>query len=213
MSDELVAGARGALSDAVHALVGMQVEHVEQNGRQVPIPVDSLYDQLREASYGERADGGGARRSEPGSRTPGWSDALSLLEVIDRRVGEWSIGEGLAPGRARTARRLYALADATWTPDDIGYVRKLAHDIDTWAARARRLLDDEHVWELRAPCPSCGETLVTGQDSAGETVSQYALRANLSAAECLACGMQWAPEYYRMLGELIGAPRLDGILE
>lgn len=213
MSDELVADARRALSDAVHALVGMQVEHVEQNGRQVPIPVDSLYDQLREASYGERADGGGARRSEPGSRTPGWSDALSLLELIDRRVGEWSIGAATVPGRELTVRRLYAIADNAWAPEETGYVRRLARDIDTWAARARRLLDDEHVWELRAPCPSCGETTVSGQDSAGDTVSQYALRANLSSAECLACGMQWAPEYYRTLGALIGAPLPDGVLE
>ncbi|MFC4128880.1 DUF7341 domain-containing protein [Nocardia rhizosphaerae] len=213
MSDELVAGARAALADAVHALVGMQVEHVEQNGRQVPIPIDSLYDQLCEASLGERQDGGSVRRPEPGSRAPGWSDALSLLELIDRRVGEWSIGAAEVPGRAVTARRLYALADTAWAPEDVAYVRRLAAQVDSWAVRVRRLLDEEREWELKAPCPSCGEMVIAGQDGSGETVRQYVLRANLSGAECLSCGMQWAPEYYRLLGALIGAPTPEGILE
>ncbi|MFD6400783.1 hypothetical protein [Nocardia sp. NPDC060249] len=213
MNDELVAGARNALADAVHDLVGMQVERIERDGHPVSVPVDSLYDQLCEARYGERADTGGARRPEPGSRAPGWSDAMSLVELIDRKVGEWSIGAAAVPGRTLTVRRLYALADATWAPEEVAHVHKLARDINGWVVRAHNLLNAEHEWELRAPCPSCGETTMSSQDSAGETVRQYVLRANLSAAQCISCGMDWAPEQYRALGALIGAPLPPGVLE
>ncbi|WP_043654420.1 DUF7341 domain-containing protein [Nocardia thailandica] len=211
--DDLVVGHRRALADAVHALVGMQVERVERDGRQVSVPIDSLYDQLAESTHGQQQDGSGARRPEPGSRAPGWADALSLLEVIDRRVGEWSIGQASVPGRAVTPRRLYALADHPWAPEDLAAVRRMTRQVHEWARRVRALLDEEREWELRAACPSCGALDVTTRNGAGEEVRTYALRANLSSAQCIACGTSWAPEQYRLLGALIGAPLPNGILE
>ncbi|MEV6219925.1 hypothetical protein [Nocardia sp. NPDC051833] len=213
MSDELAAGARAALSDAVHGLVGLQSERIYRDGRTVPIIVDSLYDQLREATAGEQQDGAGARRPEPGSRAPGWADALSLLEVIDRRVGEWSIGVAKVPGRELTVRRLYALADNLWAPEQVGLVRRMERQVRDWCARINALLGDAREWELRAPCPACGVTMVATENGSGETVHAYALRANLSAAQCISCGADWAPEQYRLLGMLIGAPLPPGVLE
>lgn len=217
MSDELVLGARRELDAAVHALVGIRHDMIERDGGSRRVVLPSLYDELCEARMGEQSSGG-ARRPLPGSRAPGWADALSLVVEIDQRAAAWHPVAPAEPAdRPVTARRLWALADRTWTPEEIGAVRRKTAAVRRWVNLANTLLPapDEaaHQWDLRAPCPACGETSILVDSGAGEQVRRYVLRADRSAAQCVSCGTSWAPEQYRLLARMIGADLPDGVLE
>lgn len=215
---ELVAGAARALDAAVHALVGIRRDTIERDGTgSETVYLPSLYDDLCESRMGE-VNIEGARQTGSGSRPPGWTEALSLVVEIDQRVARWHPSAPTEPAdRPVTARRLWALADRKWTPDDVRQVRDMARTVQGWVARGTALLptheDTQHRWELRAPCPACGETTMLVDAGAGETVRRYVLQADRSAAQCLSCATSWAPEQYRLLAAMIGASLPSGVLE
>ncbi|MGY1946605.1 DUF7341 domain-containing protein [Nocardia asiatica] len=213
---ELVAGARAAFADAVHQLIGLRPDTIERDdfGTQ-PIVRDSLYVELMEARYGERV-GEAVRRQGTGSRTPGWTDAISLLDRIDRRVQLWWPSAPFEPvTQPLTVRRLYALSDYRWCPQDIGSLRHMTREVQAWVERANTLLPTEvtHTYELRAACPACGETTTQVDDGSGELVRQYVLQASQSSARCVACETNWDPGQYRLLASMIGADMPEGVLE
>lgn len=203
---ELVAGAHTAFADAVHALVGLRPDTIERDDYTCEtVVLDSLYAELLEAKYGEKQDQGSVRRAVHGSNAPGNTDIISLLDRIDRRVHLWWPSSPFEPAEQPiTVRRLYALVDYQWRPQDVAELRSMTREVQAWADRAEALLTGGRTWELRAPCPSCGETVVNDTDSSGETVRRYVLQANLSSAACLACGTTWAPEHYKVLAGMIG---------
>lgn len=215
-TSELVAGAHAAFSDAVHALIGLRPDSIERDDFTTePIVLDSLYTELCDARHGERA-GEGTRRPPAASRAPGWTDALSLLDRIDRTVQLWWLETPWEPAdQPVTVRRLYALVDHPWRPQDIGELRHMTREVGSWVERIHILLPTEevHMWELRAACPSCGETTVQVDDGAGELVRRYVLQADKSSAKCVACETSWAPETYRLLAAMIGAELSPGVLE
>ncbi|WP_280389832.1 DUF7341 domain-containing protein [Nocardia wallacei] len=215
-TSELVAGARAAFSDAVHALIGLRPDSIERDDFGTEAIVrDSLYTELLEAKHGERQADGASRRPTPGSRPPGWTDALSLVVRIDQETARWWPHTPTEPaGQPITVRRLYALVDWQWAPHEIDDLRKRTRQVDDWVKRARTLLPTEiqHTWELRAPCPACGETTQL-IDNDGEHVRRYVLQADASSAKCVACETSWAPENYRLLAQMIGAEIPDGVLE
>jgi hypothetical protein len=215
-SPELVAGARAAFSDAVHALIGLRPDRLERDdfGTQA-IVRDSLYTELLEAKHGERQADGASRRPTPGSRPPGWTDALSLLIEIDQHVARW--WTPTPPDdydRPVTVRRLYALVDHGWRPQDVDGVRHMTKVVRGWVKAIGALLPTEevHTWELRAPCPACGETTQLVH-SDGEHVRRYVLQADASSAKCVACETSWGPDQYRLLAAMIGAGLPPGVLE
>lgn len=213
---ELVTGAYSAFSDAVHALIGLRPDTIERDDFTTePIVLDSLYTELCEACQGERR-GEAVRRPPAASRAPGWTDALSLIIQIDQTVKAWwpTVPDD-AHGRHVTVRRLYALLDHGWRPQDVGQLGRMTAKVAKWVECANNLLPTEvtHTWELRAPCPACGETTVNVDDGAGEQVRTYVLQADKSSAKCVACETSWSPEHYRLLAALINAPLPDGVLE
>jgi hypothetical protein len=214
---ELVAGTVAAFSDAVHALIGLRPDTIERDDFSTEAIVrDSLYTELLDARHGERHADGSTRRPTPGSRPPGWTDALSLIVRIDQRVAEWWPATPTdTHGQPLTVRRLYALADHGWRPQDLGTVQRLTREVEAWVARARVLLPTEvtHTWELRAPCPACGETTQLVDDGSGEQVRRYVLQADTSSAKCAACETSWDPSRYRLLAQMIGAALPPGVLE
>ena len=195
---ELVAGAHRAFVDAVHDLIGLRPDRIERDDYTQGIVRSSLYDELQEAKHGEQ-EGQGGRRPAPGSRPPGWTDALSLVVQIDQRVAGWW------PAAGDTVQRLYALVDWQWAPHELSTLKDYTRTVEAWVKRARTLLPTEghHLYELKAPCPACGETYVQ-VESAGEQVQRYALQANLSAARCQACETTWAPEDFVSLSRQLG---------
>ncbi|MFE7744390.1 hypothetical protein [Nocardia sp. NPDC057455] len=216
---ELVAGARAAFTDAVHQLIGLRPDSIERDdfGTQ-PIVRDSLYVELMEARYGECV-GETVRRQGTGSRTPGWTDAISLLDRIDRTVARWWPNiNGLAddyPDRPITVQRLYILVDWPWSPHELAELKRYTRQVEVWVERANILLPTAvtHTYELRAACPACGETTTTVDDGSGELVRQYVLQADQSSARCVACETSWAPECYRVLAAMIGSEMPPGVLE
>jgi hypothetical protein len=214
---ELVAGAHAAFTDAVHALIGLRPDVLERDDFTQPIVRDSLYVELMEARFGERV-GETVRRQGTGSRTPGWTDAISLLDRIDRRVKSWWPAAPFEPAtQPLTVRRLYALCDYQWcpVPEDLGMLRRMTRDVQAWVERANALLPTEvtHTYELRAACPACGETTTQVDDGSGELVRQYVLQASQSSARCVACETNWDPGQYRLLASMIGADMPAGVLE
>ncbi|WP_063023882.1 DUF7341 domain-containing protein [Nocardia niwae] len=213
---ELVAGAVTAFSNAVHALIGLRPDTIERDDFTTePIVLDSLYTELMEARFGERA-GTGVRRPTPGSRAPGWTEAISLLDQIDRTVTRWwPTLTTTYPGRPITVQRLYTLVDWPWSPHELADLKRYTRQVEVWVQRANTLLtaDAGHTYELRAACPSCGETTVQVDDGSGETVRQYVLQADQSSARCVACETSWSPDSYRLLAAMIGAEMPEGVLE
>lgn len=213
---ELVAGAHTAFADAVHELVGMRADSIERDDyTREHVILDSLYLELLELRFGERRGSESVRRSTHGSAAPGNTDAISLLDQIDRTARTWwpNLGDEY-PEHPPTVRRLFLLADWPWSPHEVADLKQMTRQVWTWIDRANTLLapEQQHTWELRAACPSCGETSIL-VDDAGEQVRKYVLQANQSSAACLACGMNWAPEGYRALAVELGAPPLEGVLE
>jgi hypothetical protein len=213
---ELVAGAYGAFEEAVHNLIGLRPDVIERDDfTREAIVLDSLYTELCDARHGERR-GEGTRRATPASRAPGWTDALSLLDRIDRRVQLWWPETPLEPTEQHvTVRRLYALLDHQWRPQDVRELRHMAREISGWVQSIGVLLPTEeiHTWELRAPCPSCGETTTQVDDGSGELVRRYVLQADKNSAKCAACETTWDPTYYHLLARMIGAELPPGVLE
>jgi hypothetical protein len=213
---ELVAGAHVLFERAVHALIGMRPEQIERDDfTREHIVLDSLYIELCEARHGERA-GEAVRRPPAASRAPGWTDALSLIISIDRRVAMW--WPDTPPddhGTLVTVRRLHALVDHAWRPQDVRELQRMTREVDGWVERARILLPTEevHTWELRAACPACGETTTQVDDGTGELVRRYVLQADKSSAKCAACETSWDPSHYRFLAQMIGAELPPGVLE
>ncbi|WP_280465962.1 DUF7341 domain-containing protein [Nocardia brasiliensis] len=205
-----------AFGDAVHDLIGLRPSTIERDDfTQEPVVLDSLYTELYEARYGEQR-GPGDRRPTPGSRPPGWTDAISLIDRIDRTVAIWwPITPDDQHSRPATIRRLYALLDYQWRPQDVGTLKRMTNTVEGWVVRARNLLPTEetHTWELRAPCPACGATTTQVDDGTGELVRRYALQADKSSASCSECETSWAPEQYRFLAAVIGAALPTGVLE
>ncbi|MEV4127120.1 hypothetical protein [Nocardia sp. NPDC049707] len=213
---ELVAGAYTAFSDAVHDLIGLRPDSIERDDfTRETIVLDSLYIELCEARHGERR-GEAIRRPPAASRAPGWTDALSLIIQIDQTVKAWwpTVPDD-SHNRHVTVRRLYALLDHGWRPQDVGLLRRMTKQVSKWVRTANNLLPTEetHSWELRAACPACGETTVNVDDGAGEQVRTYVLQADKSSAKCIACETSWGPEHYRLLAALINAPLPPGVLE
>lgn len=211
---ELVAGAHAAFADAVHDLIGLRPDTIERDDYTQQIVRDSLYTELCDAKMGERSTSTAGGGGKPGA--PGSIDALSLIVRIDKAVARWWPHVPPAPAdQPVTVRRLYALVDYQWSPHEIGQLRGMTRTVQSWVTRARRLLPTqiEHEYELKAACPTCGETYVTTDDGSGELVRRYALVAKLSSAACAACGMVWAPEYFAMLGQMIGAGLPPGVLD
>ncbi|MET8430122.1 hypothetical protein [Nocardia sp. NPDC004860] len=212
---ELLAGAQTAFSDAVHALISLRPDTIDRDGGPEHIVRGSLYRELLEARHGERIEDT-LVRSAPASTAPGWTDAMSLVIRIDQRVAVWwpEIPAGTATVPV-TVRRLYALVDYQWRPQDVGELRRMEREVLAWVARARVLLPTEatHMWELRAACPACGETMIHADDGSGEQVRRYVLQADRSSARCIACETTWAPEHFAALARLIGAGLPEGVLE
>ncbi|WP_068059301.1 DUF7341 domain-containing protein [Nocardia xishanensis] len=212
---ELVAGAHTAFVDAVHALIGLRPDTITRDDGTTTIVLDSLYAELLEARHGEQ-------RSDPTagtvykSRPPLWIDAASLLHQIDRTVaGWWRHLPADDHGLPATVRRLHALVDHDWRPQDVGELRRMTRTVEDWVQRVKTLLPEEvtHTWELRAACPACGETTLHVDDGSGELVRRAVLQANQSGAHCLACTTTWAPEYFAILARTIGAGLPEGVLE
>ncbi|MFD3594312.1 hypothetical protein ACFWU5_16435 [Nocardia sp. NPDC058640] len=200
---ELVAGARNRFVDATHALIGLRLHTVTLGDSAKTTVLDSLYTELQEARHGEQAaDARG--HTVPGSRPPVWTDAISLLDEIDRAVATWWPHTPPADGTAVTTRRLHALADYPWAPDDVAVLRRMTRHLNAWTDRIRQLLVGERVWELKAPCPVCGETTVIAVNGAGEHVRRTALQVTVSGARCIGCEATWAPEKFQALGAAIG---------
>ncbi|BAD58811.1 DUF7341 domain-containing protein [Nocardia farcinica] len=213
---ELVEGARAAFADAVHDLIGWRSDTIERDDGPETVVRSSLYSDLTDARLGETY-GYSSRRPTPASRGPGWSEALSLLVQIDQRVAQWWPGvPDNQHGQPLTVRRLYALCDHGWRPQDVAVLRRMARVVRSWVGQAEALLGEDaaaHRYELRAACPACGALHVWGEDAAGETVRRYSLVVDRSSAQCLACDTRWAPEYYAILARTIGAGLPDGVLE
>ncbi|MGW5519100.1 DUF7341 domain-containing protein [Nocardia africana] len=211
---ELVAGAQAAFSDAVHALVGKRPDSIERDDETSEVIVrDSLYNELQEAKHGEQV-GQGSRRPAPSSRPPGWTDALSLVVRIDQTAARWWPAIPDEPvGQPVTVRRLYALADWSWSPHELADLKQHTREVLAWVDRAKTLLPTEeiHTYELRAPCPACGE-LTMLVDSAGEQVRKYVLQTTIHAARCLACDTRWGADYFVTLARQLGGLP-DGVLE
>ncbi|WP_306365339.1 hypothetical protein [Nocardia sp. CC227C] len=205
---ELVHGAHAALTDAVHALVGLRPDTIQRDDGPEAIVRESLYTELLEARHGED-NGDTFVRSAPASSVPGWTDALSLQVRIDMRTATWWPATPAEPAsQPVTVRRLYALSDHPWRPEDVALLRTMTREIDAWVERARTLLPTEiaHTYELRAACPACGETTMLVDGGAGELVRRYVLQATQTAAWCIACETSWPPAQFALLGRLIGAP-------
>jgi hypothetical protein len=211
---ELLAGAHAAFSDAVHDLIGKRPDTIDRDDHTQTIVRDSLYNELHEAKHGEQV-GQGSRRPAPGSRPPGWTDALSLVVRIDQRVTVWwpalPVDEH---GYGATVSRLYALVDHAWRPQDIPDIRQMTREVTAWVERARILLPTEeiHTYELRAACPACGETVMYSDDGAGEQVRRYVLQTTIHSARCLACETRWDADYFVTLAQQLGGLP-DGVLE
>lgn len=214
-TSELLTGAHTAFSDAVHALIGLRPDIIDRDNGPEHIVRGSLYVELLEARHGERIEDT-LVRSAPASTAPGWTDAMSLVIRIDQRVALWwpdiPSGEVSLPV---TVRRLYALVDHGWRPQDVGELRRMEREVLAWVARAHVLLSAEvtHMWELRAACPACGETTTLADDGSGEQVRRYVLQADRSSARCSACETTWAPEHFVALARSIGAGLPEGVLE
>ncbi|AXK88583.1 hypothetical protein IU443_28685 [Nocardia farcinica] len=211
---ELLAGAVVAFTDAVHALVGHRPDTITDDNTTRHIILDGRYTELTEARHAQHDTNGlrGVYKSKP----PLWIDACSLLDQIDRTVHEW--WPTPAPGDPRqpaTIRRLHALTDHPWRPQDLPGLNVMTRIILGWVDRIDTLLPAEplHTWELTAACPACGETTVLVEDEAGEMVRRAALRATKSSAVCQACDTNWAPEHFLGLAAAIGASLPDGVLE
>lgn len=213
---ELVAGAHTAFADAVHALIGLRPDHIIRDNHTEPVILDSIYSELLEARFGEKREQESVRRSVHGSNAPGNTDIISLLDRIDRTTRRWWPTAPTEPeSQPATVRRLYALTDHRWEPHMVGLLRRRTHQIESWVTRGNWLLAHEtrHQWELRAPCPACGETVTSVDDGHGELVRKYVLQASASSAMCVACETVWAPEHFRNLAAQIGAGMPTGVLE
>lgn len=211
---ELLAGATSAFADAVHDLVGRRPDTIARDdGSHETIIRAGLYLELQEAKHGEQV-GQGSRRPAPGSRPPGWTDALSLVVRIDQRVATWWTGTPDDDGLPVTVRRLYALVDHNWRPQDIAGIRQMTREVTAWVERAKVLLPTEevHTYELRAPCPACGETVMYADDGSGEQVRRYVLQTTIQSARCLACETRWDAEHFVALARQLGGLP-SGVLE
>lgn len=212
---ELVAGAHTAFADSVHALIGLRPDTLVRDDGTTAVVLDSLYAELVEARHGEQR-GDRTAGTVYKSRPPLWIDAASLLHQIDRTVAGWWRGMPADDhGLPITVRRLHALVDHTWRPQDVGQLRRMTHTVNDWVTRVKTLLPEQvtHTWELRAACPACGETTMLVDDGAGETVRRAVLHADRSSAACLACGTTWAPEHFELLAQMIGAHLPEGVIE
>ncbi|MBF6358166.1 hypothetical protein IU449_27085 [Nocardia higoensis] len=211
---ELLAGARRAFADAVHELVGRRPDTIIGDEYTRHVILDDRYTELVEARYGQQQADNGGLRGVYKSKPPLWIEACSLIDLIDRTVASWwpkpPVGE-----QPVTIRRLYALTDYGWRPQDVDALHEMTRVVSGWVDRINQLLPEEprHEWELTAACPACGESTVLVDDGAGEIVRRAALRANQSSAVCLACGADWRPEAFVHLAQQIGAGLPPGVLE
>lgn len=193
-----------ALSEAVHNLVGRTTTYLDRDeGTTEPNIVwgDSKYQQLVDYMSGAQGTrNGNTARSMP----PVVLDAVALVDTIDRTVREWQPTAGTGPALDETVRRLHLIVDYPWTPDDTAPMEAMTAKLQVWVARIDNLLDPPARWTISAACPSCGESTVYREDSAGEQVRSPALSIDTGGCECQACHMIWDPSYFAHLARTLG---------
>jgi hypothetical protein len=140
-------------------------------------------------------------------------DAVDLQSEIDLTVMMWH--PPVPAGRKHpTMRRLAALDDVTFRPQDTGKVTRWSVTARGWASRIKTLLDPEAVKTISAPCPACGTETVWRRDSTGEAVRQPALQlVTNQGCTCMACRTSWTPDKYLWLCKLLGFQLPEGVLD
>lgn len=201
---ELVAGASFRFDDAVQDLVGVRSTVIEQAGKQRHVILPSLYDELEESRHDGAQPGAVTSRPVHESKPPMNLAPVSLLHEIDKRVREWwPHTPADDSGRAVTVRRLHALVDYRWAPEDVAALRSMTRQVEAWTQRVRDQLDRGHRWTLKAACPVCGEEWFV-VDRGGEQVVKPALTVTIDGGLCGACGATWGKDELALLGQLVG---------
>jgi hypothetical protein len=200
------------LGDAVAALTAGQAHPLPGAGSGW---LPSRYVMLRGALCGTR--GGGGRKSQPSSMIPCWVDALKLLITIDDRAAElerWHRGRcagcpvcrHLADrnGDHPTVRRVCALPDYPWRPQDSRALLEITGELDGYAKAIDDLFAPKPIY-LPDPCPQCGQSATYRFTDDGQRVRTSALAVTAEhGAVCQSCHVVWPPDQLVFLGRILG---------
>lgn len=209
-ADENLAPARDQLAQSIHQLI---------DPRRVTLPtgrhtwLDSVYQELADAVYERHGTGCGG--TEPGGGL--WLDASETLTAIDHLAQAehpQHPGYALRNRSNPTVRRLQAIDDRRWRPQDAPHIREVAVNLERLTIKAETLLNPPTVWYLPNPCPLCGQDHVYVTDS-GEQVRRPALQITTDYCRCGApnCDGYWPASRFQFLGALLGYRKPVGVIE
>jgi len=203
MTDGNIIAAKQKLSDAIKALIDPQPRTILLDGGHtkstyIPSRWDHLVDSLGGQNVCEKSGGE--------ARLPIWADCLDEIRKIETTVATWTRAGNTTP------KRLKAINNASYRPQDTDLVTAWAATIDAWSSRIDHLLDPPSTKEVLAPCPHCGSRY-HHRMSSGERVKEAALQITANGCQCLCCKATWPPSRYIFLLRLIGGNVPDGMLE
>lgn len=189
--------------DAVSGLIDPQREMLD--GR--TLWVDSPYHQLHDSLAGQQ---GYAADWNPRSMPLLWIDCFDLLARIDQTVAQWPLKRPVGdetpdPRVPVTVRRLQALSDAKWRPQDADLLTDRAGQLEAFAKTIKNLLLPEISIALYGhACPICGQTTVRRTDVTGAAMTVPALSIKGDSALCGECRAVWDYTRLPMLGRMLG---------
>jgi hypothetical protein len=195
--------ATAKLGDAVAALTARQAHALGRGGTGW---LPSRYVLLRGALEGTRG-AGARRRRQASSLLPCWVDALKLLMAIDAYAGELEYRYPPAAvdgGDHLTVRRVRALLEYGWRPQDSRAVLDIAGELAAYAQAIDDLLAPKPIY-LPDPCPQCAHTCTYRFTDDGQRVRTAALAVTAEhGAVCQNCHAVWPPDQLVFLGRILG---------
>lgn len=209
--EQQLPGTTHHLQNAIHALIGLRHDTTTlDDGTTHPTITQSVYNELLEAINGIQGEAAG--KSVARSKAPLWVGALSLADVIQKRVREWC-PENVAGDHDVTVNRLYALSDASWRPQDVPLMRRYAKQLEIWVEQVEEEVNggNEHRWEVTAACPSCSVRFQHRQNASGETVRTAVLQLSAKGCSCIACGANWQPAQFEFLATVLDSQAASDI--
>lgn len=192
--------ATNALQDAIHKLTLPTPSYVNN----VYVEIPGLYTQLWQTMSTYRNE---AASSTARSRPPVLIEGLEVKRRLDIFI------DSLPCGCAGTTySQLTALSSRAWAIEDIRQIQWITRKLIRFTEDIQRLLDQDHVKEITAPCPACGVEYVERRDGGGEIVWSYALRASAEyGCTCQSCGCHWAPNQLMELATDANLPAPQGV--
>lgn len=192
--------ATNELQAVVHRLTGPLTSYINNTYLERP----GLYVQLYVALDSCRSN---AASSAARSRPPVWTDALDVKRELDTFIDSLPYG---CAGRIGT--QINELARRHWVVDEIRELRWLTRKLDRFATDIERLINADHVKEIIAACPACGEAWFERLDGAGVTTWTRTLQVSAEyGCTCQACGYHWAPNQLLELAISAGLPTPEGV--